>query len=82
METPNLSTSTLNEERFEEITAIALGDKVRDKITGFTGIVTAGLASLYSTPQMEVASPQLNDRGEPVTRWFPELQLTFVSREG
>lgn len=67
-------------EKFD--TMIGLGDTVKDKISGFQGIVTSAIVYLHATSQMEVSATTLNDSGEAVSKWFPEGQLTFVSREG
>lgn len=45
-------------------TSLNLGDKVKDKITGFTGIVTARLEYLNGCLRMQVTPDKLDKDGE------------------
>jgi len=58
---------------------IGLGDKVRDIITGFTGIVTVRSEYLNKCVRMGVQSQELKD-GVPVdTSFFDEEQLELIA---
>lgn len=57
----------------------SLGDRVKDKITGMTGIATGRCAWLYGCVRYAVQPEKLdkdNKSGEPV--WFDEPQLLLV----
>ena len=56
-----------------------LGDKVRDKITGFTGIATAVTLYLHKCPLVEVTAKELSE-GKLITLWFDEPQLEIINR--
>jgi len=59
-----------------------LGDKVRDKITGFTGIATAVTLYLHKCPLVEVTAKELSDGdGKLIVLWFDEPQLEIVNRK-
>lgn len=58
---------------------IELGDKVKDKITGFEGIVDATTRFLSGCVRVLVVSPKLKD-GSPVDHWFDEDRLELVSK--
>jgi len=55
-----------------------LGDKVRDKITGFTGIAIARCDYLYGCISIEVMSEKLLN-GKPVSIWVDDVQLDVLS---
>ena len=57
-----------------------LGDKVRDKITGFTGIATAITLYLHKCPLVEVTAKELSE-GKLITLWFDEPQLEVMNRK-
>jgi hypothetical protein len=57
-----------------------LGDKVRDKITGFTGIATAVTLYLHRCPLVEVTAKELLD-GKLITIWFDEFQLEILTKQ-
>lgn len=55
---------------------IRLGDTVRDKVSGFVGVVTARTTFLYSRPEVGVNGIELTNDGSPRDRvWFPESQV-------
>lgn len=55
-----------------------LGDKVKDSVTGFTGIVTARTTFLHGCVRCGVQSDKLKD-GKPVDAvWIDEPQLSLV----
>jgi hypothetical protein len=57
---------------------INLGDKVRDVVTGFTGIVTSRTAHINGCIQYGVKSNKLQN-GKPVdAEWVDEKQLVVV----
>jgi len=57
-----------------------LGDKVRDKITGFTGIATALTLYLHKCPLVEVTAKELSE-GKLITLWFDEPQLEIITKQ-
>lgn len=56
---------------------IELGSKVKDRTTGFSGIATARVEYLYSTPCVLVESTRLDvdDKTESKWRWIDEARL-------
>jgi hypothetical protein len=55
-----------------------LGLKVRDRVTGFTGVVSSVSYDLYGCIQA-VVSPSVNDKGDMVdARWFDVARLDVV----
>jgi hypothetical protein len=59
---------------------IKLGDKVKDKLTGFEGYVNAKAEYLYGCTQVEV-QPPIDDNGNWVkSKWIDEPQLDKVSK--
>lgn len=55
---------------------IKLGDTVRDKLTGFSGIATARVEYLFNPPEIRVESTVLRD-GKPVDGiWISEARIT------
>lgn len=55
-----------------------LGDKAKDPITGFTGIVIARTEHLYGCVQCGVKSKELKD-GMPINaQWFDEPSLVVL----
>ncbi len=60
--------------------SIKLGEKVKDSITGFTGIAIAKVEYLNGCVSIEVKSQKLKD-GQPIkAHWFDEQNLTRSSR--
>ncbi len=60
-------------------TNIVLGDRVKCRLTGFEGIVTARTEWLYGCVRWGVQSEKLSDKGltmEPL--WFDDDQLTVT----
>lgn len=56
-----------------------LGDRVRDKITGFTGIAIARCDYLYGCISIEVMSEELLN-GQPVSIWVDDIQLKVLKK--
>lgn len=60
---------------------LKLGDRVRDKISGYTGIIVARTEWLYGCNRYNVQSEAMHD-GLPVeARGFDEPQLEVVAPE-
>lgn len=58
-----------------------LGMKVRDRVTGFEGVVISVSFDLYGCIQA-IVSPGLNKDGEPgKSQWFDILRLVTTSHE-
>ncbi len=57
---------------------IELGDRVRDKISGFTGIATSRHEYMNGCVRYTIDSEELKD-GKPVDgQWFDEQQIEIV----
>jgi hypothetical protein len=56
---------------------INLGDKVKDTITGYTGVVTGLATYLHSAAAAQVTSAELKD-GATVEEWINVGRLTKV----
>ena len=54
---------------------IELGDKVRSKVSGFNGTVTAICQYLYSDTMIQVTSTTLNPDGKENKIWFTSAEL-------
>lgn len=54
---------------------IELGDKVRSKVSGFSGTVTAICNYLYSETMHQVTSTTLNPDGKENKLWFTAAEL-------
>lgn len=60
---------------------IELGDKVKDPITGFTGIVVAKTTWLHGCNRMQVQPQELTKDGAPKDgQVFDEMQLSLVKK--
>jgi hypothetical protein len=58
-----------------------LGDKVKDKVTGFTGIVAGRTTFLHGCVRCGVQCDELKD-GKPLdVIWFDEPQLKLVKAD-
>ena len=57
---------------------IKLGDKVKDRITGFTGVVTAISTFLNGCVRMSIQGIALKDGLPTVSEWIDEAQLKLV----
>jgi len=61
---------------------IKIGDKVRDKITGFEGIANAKIEYMYGCTQFEV-QPLVDEHGNyQKYQWIDEPQLSLVKNNG
>jgi hypothetical protein len=57
-----------------------LGQKAKDKITGFEGVVTGMVLNLYDNDDYGLQAP-LSDKGEiPEAKWFDAGRLEFLGR--
>lgn len=52
---------------------ISLGTKVRDKETGFEGIVTARAEYLYDRPRVMLEG--VDNTGRPIEWWYDETRV-------
>jgi len=58
-----------------------LGKKAKDKVTGFTGVVTCISFDLYGCVQA-IVSPPLDEKGNvPKSQWFDVTRLTVNSKK-
>ena len=55
---------------------IKLGDKVRSKVSGFSGTITAKCEYLHSTTTYAVTAPEPIN-GEVKTEWFAAAELVI-----
>ena len=55
-------------------------DKVKDTITGFTGLVTARTEYLNGCIRYAVEAPKLNEKGERQDIWEDEERLELVKK--
>lgn len=61
---------------------IKLGDKAKDKITGFVGIVGAICKYLNGCTRIGILSKELDKEGKPMDYiWFDEPQVELVIPE-
>lgn len=59
---------------------IDLGQRVRDVVTGFTGIAVARIESLFGVGEIHIAPERLTEDGSPGTPvWFEETRVEAVS---
>ncbi len=61
--------------------SFSLGDRVRDKVTGFTGIAVAKTVYLYSVPKVCVEAESLSNDCQTVEVWFAEARLDLAETE-
>jgi len=61
---------------------IKFGDKVRDKLTGFEGIVTARIQYIYGCIQYEVKPTIDEDGNQRKHDWIDENQLEIIKDNG
>ena len=54
-----------------------LGQKVRNTVTGFTGIVTAKCEYLNAPVMLEVTATELHE-GRPISEWFYDSVLELA----
>lgn len=64
--------------KLEGFQMINLGDRVRDRITGFTGIAVARAEYLYGCNRFSVLPEKLADKKIQESQWFDEPQLDLV----
>ena len=67
--------------RNKEIEMIRLGDRVKDSISGFEGIVTARSEYLNGCISLLVSPEKLDKSGEKIKGiWFDDVQLTVKKK--
>ena len=60
---------------------LKLGDKVKDSITGFKGVVIARAEYLNGCITLKVQPPKLKEDGSPIEAdWFDEQRLIDASK--
>ncbi len=58
---------------------IQLGNKVRDTLTGFTGIAVARTEWLHGCSRFAIESPKLDKNGKPTdAQWFDEQRVELL----
>jgi heat shock protein HspQ len=58
---------------------IVLGQHVRDRVTGFRGVVVARIEHLYQSPEVRVQPQSVADNGQPAeATWLNEAQVESV----
>jgi hypothetical protein len=60
---------------------IELGRTVKDRITGFTGVVTGHVVYISGCNQVLVAPPVDKDGKVPDSHWFDEQRVEYVGGE-
>jgi len=58
---------------------IKLGDKVKDTITGFTGIATARINYIYKCVQIQITGKKGKEDSAP-SEWFDEAGIVVVKK--
>lgn len=57
-----------------------LGDKVKDELTGFEGVLTAECNYLHDAKQCQVTGIVLDSDGLPRERWFHATRLVLANK--
>lgn len=57
------------------------GDRVRDRVTGFEGMVVARTEWLNGCIRVQVAAEKIKDSGKPVEIVFDEQQIEVLERD-
>lgn len=57
---------------------VALGDKVRDTISGFTGVCSCLAIYLNGCRKVLIDGTALNAEGRPLSSWFDEDQVEIL----
>lgn len=63
-------------------TTLKLGDKVKDKITGFAGIITGEHKYLNGCLRMSVQPDKLDKEGKPLDAWIIDVEQLALVKEG
>ena len=58
---------------------IALGQKAKDKITGFKGIITGRASYIYGCDQYLII-PKLGKNGVRLAEWFDEGRIEIIGK--
>lgn len=59
---------------------VKLGDKVKDSVTGFSGVATARTVYWNGCISILVLSPKLSPEGKEVDLWFDEQRVDKKSK--
>ncbi len=59
---------------------VKLGEKYKDKISGFTGIATARTVFLFGCVRVLLESKKPKEDGTPIEIWCDEQRLTSKSK--
>jgi hypothetical protein len=59
---------------------LELGDEVKDRISGFSGVITAKIVYLYGSDRFQVTSKSLDPKGSINELWFDGDQLLILSK--
>ncbi|KKK49937.1 hypothetical protein LCGC14_3130030 [marine sediment metagenome] len=60
---------------------IELGDRAKDHVTGFEGIVISETKFLNGCVRFSIQAEKLADKGEPVKEhWFDDTQLEIIEK--
>lgn len=63
-------------------TTIKLGDKVCDRVSGFTGLATGRAEYLYTTTTVQVTPEAVDSNGKLIGAvWFEEAQLEVADEK-
>ena len=62
----------------KNIKEIKLGSRVKDMITGFTGMANARCIYYYGCIQIEILSEQLDKDNKEVAIWFDEPRIVIL----
>jgi hypothetical protein len=57
---------------------VKLGDRAKDVISGFSGIVTGRAVYLNGCVHILINSQSLGDKGEPKSEWFDEPRVKLI----
>ena len=57
------------------------GDKVKEKITGFSGVITGSCSYLTGCDQYLVTAKQTDITKDPLARWYDEQRLELQKEQ-
>ncbi len=59
---------------------IKLGSKVKDKVTGFSGILTSRTEYLYGANRLQIEAKVSKDGSAIITQWFDEPRVVIKKK--
>ena len=65
----------------QRIKETILGSRVKDSVTGFTGIAFARTIYQYGCVQIQILSESLDKDNEEIYRWFDEPRIITIEEE-